>query len=99
MIVNYFSRTPFRIIMEKKSYNFKIDGPVYTIPQVQRFLPSIDLFDSSFSPPLSESELIDIEASEREFASGGGRTYNNADDFINDLELSRMKFQREERNR
>lgn len=51
----------------------------------------------AISPPLSEAELVDIEASEIEFSSGGGKIYDNIDNFINDLHSARTRFQRKKR--
>ncbi len=47
--------------------------------------------DSTFSPPLSRFECSDIEASEREFASGEARIYDSARDLINALHESRAR--------
>ena len=45
------------------------------------------------SPPLSASELAEIEESEREFASGTSKVYDNVSDLIEDLHAEREKVQ------
>lgn len=64
------------------------------IPLSQHFV--LDL-NSAISPPLSQFELADIEASEREFSTDGVRTYDSVEDLVNALHASRSRFQRENR--
>ena len=51
--------------------------------------------DSVVSQPLSEIEIADIEASEREFLSGQTEIYENAEDLISALHAERRRFQEE----
>jgi len=51
--------------------------------------------DSVLSPPLSESELADIQVGEEEFSSGQTETYENAQDLINALHAARERYQRD----
>jgi hypothetical protein len=51
--------------------------------------------DSTLSPPLSDSELADIQVAEAEFSSGQAETYENPQDLINALHASRERYRRE----
>lgn len=51
--------------------------------------------DSTLSPPLSDSELADIQVAEAEFSSGQAETYENPQDLINALHTSRERYRRE----
>lgn len=53
------------------------------------------LMDSTFSPPLSPSELADIQVAEIEFSSGQTATYESAQDLITALHAARERYKRE----
>ena len=45
------------------------------------------------SPPLSDSEKLEIEESEREFATHSSKVYDNANDLLDALHTERKKAQ------
>jgi hypothetical protein len=51
--------------------------------------------DAALSPPLSETELTDLQIAEQEFASGQAETYENAQDLITALHSARERYRRE----
>ena len=53
--------------------------------------------ESVVSQPLSKIEIVDIEASEREFLSRQAEIYDNAEDLITALHAERRRFQEENR--
>jgi hypothetical protein len=55
--------------------------------------------DSALSPPLSESELADIQAAEEEFTCGHIITYENAQDLINALHVARERYKQQTERR
>lgn len=50
---------------------------------------------STESPPLSASEIIEIEESEREFSAQDSQVYDNVADLISALHSERSRCQRE----
>lgn len=62
---------------------------------VSRSLSIAPVMDSAFSPPLSEIEIADIDASEAELSSDNVRVYENADDMIRALHEMRARLQEE----
>jgi hypothetical protein len=80
--------TPSRIMI-RECYGREF---VSAIPEVL-VLPA--LIDSTFSPPLSVSELADIQVAEIEFSSGQTATYESAQDLITALHAVRERYKRE----
>lgn len=52
--------------------------------------PSDALYDNVLSPPLSNHEIADIEASEREFEAREGEIYESFKELISDLHEGRI---------
>jgi len=87
--------------------NASLNGIPYRIQTPRHFLPAsiessaqirgllFSTIDSPVSPPLSDIELEDIEASEREFLTMRARVFENAEEFINELHAERLRFIRE----
>lgn len=68
-------------------------GTETSIPPATRIPP----MDSAVSPPLSDIEVADIEASESEFSTEEVRIYENVESLICELRATRERFQRESR--
>lgn len=64
---------------------------------IQPMQSLVSPMDSAISPPLSDIEIADIEASEREFSAQEVRIYENVENFICELRAARSRFQRESR--
>jgi len=82
---------PKRLIGIGERYDFRSETSTL-------ILGKIDIYSESVvSQPLSEIEITDIEASEREFLSGQAEVYDNAEDLIAALHAERRRFQEENR--
>jgi hypothetical protein len=80
---------------------FHIHIPDYIEPRMTTLRPErLELTPpqtSSESPELSEYEIADIQASEKEFASGHNRIYESAQDLIASLHTARERHKRSAR--
>lgn len=72
-----------------EQYALNLEAAISRFPSIAPFM------DSAFSPPLSEIELTDIDASEAELSSDSVRIYENADDMIRALHEMRARFREE----
>jgi len=80
---------PCKFIVRKEKYLHNFD----TIGSVKSEMFSSYLyFDNSESPPLSESEIIDIHLAEEEFSTGQSKVFDDAKALIESLHAERKKY-------